>query len=81
MSRQFTLNIGMRWEYMQPIYEKDNRQINVDTFAGTLIRADGPLGRATYNPYKKQFMPRIGFAWTPNQFNNKLVVLKDSKVD
>ena len=74
VSRQFTLNIGMRWEYMQPIYEKDNRQINIDTFAGTLVKTDGPLGRATYNPYKKQFMPRIGFAWTPSQFSNKLVI-------
>ncbi|MBM3782711.1 MAG: hypothetical protein FJW30_00040 [Acidobacteria bacterium] len=73
-ARTFTLNIGMRWEYMQPIYEKDNRQVNVDTFAGTLVQAGGPLGRATYNPYRKQFMPRIGFAWTPDQFKSKLVV-------
>jgi len=74
VSQTFTLNIGMRWEYMQPIYEKDNRQINVDTFAGTLVRTGGEYGNALYNGYKKQYMPRIGFAWTPEQFKNKLVV-------
>lgn len=74
VSRSFTLNIGMRWEYMQPIYEKDNRQINIDTFAGTLVKTGGEYGNALYNGYKKQYMPRIGFAWTPNSFNNKLVI-------
>ncbi len=72
--RTFTLNIGMRWEYMQPIYEKDNRQINVNTFSGDLVRPGGEFGNALYKGYNKQYMPRIGFAWTPNQFNNKLVV-------
>ncbi|MSV31535.1 MAG: hypothetical protein EXQ57_03350 [Bryobacterales bacterium] len=72
--RTFTLNIGMRWEYMQPIYEKDNRQINVNTFSGDLVRPGGEFGNALYKGYNKQYMPRIGFAWTPHQFNNKLVV-------
>jgi hypothetical protein len=74
VARNFTLNIGMRWEYMQPIYEKDDRQINVNTFTGELVRVGGEFGRALYRPYKRQFMPRIGFAWTPDGFNNKLVV-------
>ena len=30
--------------------------------------------RALYNPYYKQFEPRVGIAWTPGSFNNKLVV-------
>jgi len=55
---------------MQPIYEVADRQVNIDTFAGKLIYPNGDYGRATYNGYPFQFMPRIGLAY---QINNKLV--------
>lgn len=63
ITRTFTLNLGLRWEYMQPIYEVADRQINVNTFTGQLIRPGGEFGRAGYKGYPYQFMPRIGFAW------------------
>lgn len=71
VTRNFTLNLGLRWEYMQPIYEVADRQVNIDTFTGKLISPGGDYGRATYNGYPHQWMPRIGFAY---QINNKLVV-------
>jgi hypothetical protein len=72
VTSNFTVNIGLRWEYMQPIYEVADRQVNVDTFAGKLIYpGSGEYGRALYKGYPYQYMPRIGFAWT---LNNKLVV-------
>jgi hypothetical protein len=64
VTRNFTLNLGLRWEYMQPIYEVADRQVNIDTFAGKLITPDGAYGRATYNGYPHQYMPRIGFAYS-----------------
>ena len=67
-ARNFTVNIGMRWEYSQPIYEVADRQVNIDVATGKLLYAgkDGN-SRALYNPYYKQFEPRIGFAYTPTQ--------------
>ncbi|MBI5280373.1 MAG: TonB-dependent receptor [Candidatus Solibacter usitatus] len=75
VTRSFTINLGLRWEYMQPLYEVGDRMVNVDTYSGKLMYP-GKNGnsRALYNGYKKQFMPRIGFAWTPGMFNNKMVV-------
>ncbi len=69
----FTLNLGLRWEYMQPIFEVADRQVNVDTFGGRLLYPNQtPFGRALYSGYPNQFMPRIGFAWTP--FGSRLVL-------
>jgi hypothetical protein len=70
-----TLNLGLRWEYTQPLYEVNNLQANIDVNTGKLLLA-GQNGnsRALYNPYYKQFMPRLGFAWTPDMFGKRLVV-------
>lgn len=74
VSARLTLNLGLRWEYNQPVYEVADRQLNVDVFTGQ-VRFAGRDGnsRALYNPYYKQFMPRFGFAWTPDN-ERKFVV-------
>src|SRR5262249_54426231 len=64
-----------RWEYTQPVYEVADRQSNFDLATGKQLFAgkDGN-SRALFNAYYKQFMPRIGLAWVPDMFKNKLVV-------
>lgn len=77
VSKNLTLNLGMRWEYSQPIYEVADRQINVDLQTGQILAA-GQNGnsRALYEPYYKQFMPRFGFAYSPGFFGKRNFVLR-----
>lgn len=72
-----TFNIGLRYEYDQPIYEVNNKManINLDTavveYAGkipsanTFPNATVCSNRACYSDSKANFMPRLGFAYQP----------------
>src|SRR5260370_4815209 len=75
MRKNLTFNLGLRWEYTQPVYEVADRQSNFDLVTGKQLFAgkDGN-SRALFNAYYKQFMPRVGFSWVPDIFKNKLVV-------
>ncbi len=77
VTRSLTLNLGMRWEYSQPIYEVADRQLNVDIYTGAISRAgqDGN-SRALYEPYHRQFMPRFGFAYSPELFGKRNFVVR-----
>ncbi len=65
VSDTLTLNLGIRWEYHTPLVEVNDRQANFEPFSGKLLLAgqDGN-SRALYEPFKKDFQPRVGFAWT-----------------
>jgi len=69
------VNLGMRWEYTSPVYEVKDRQSNFELYSGRQLFAgkDGN-SRALYEPFRKGFEPRVGFAWTPGGFQSKLVV-------
>jgi hypothetical protein len=72
VTRSITFNYGLSWEYMSPLVEVADRQVNINTFTGALIYpGDGEYGRALYKPYKKQFNPNLGIAWS---INSKTVV-------
>ena len=59
-----TLNLGLRWEYMPPPVEVDNRYANFNTQTGTVLIAgynsDRQVGVQTQY---KMFAPRVGFAY------------------
>lgn len=71
-TNKLTLNLGLRWEYHTPLVEVKDRQSNFSPFTGQLQLAgqDGN-SRALYAPFKKDFQPRVGFAY---QALSKLVV-------
>ncbi|MGH9741672.1 MAG: TonB-dependent receptor domain-containing protein [Candidatus Acidiferrum sp.] len=56
----FTINIGLRYEWNSTPSESQNRFTNFDTATGTLVPAGQP-----FHTNNKNFEPRIGFAWDP----------------
>jgi len=61
---KLTVNLGVRWEFDQPIYEVNNKMANVNmtTLQIEYAGKDGN-SRALYDPVYTQFQPRIGFAY------------------
>jgi hypothetical protein len=62
---KLTLNLGLRWEYATPIWERDNNWTNFDPTTNTLVKAtNGSVyNRSLVHPDYKDFGPRLGFAW------------------
>jgi hypothetical protein len=65
-TNRLTLNLGLRYEYSTPYWERDNILSNYDPAANAIVRAtDGSLAnRALVNPDRDNFGPRLGFAYT-----------------
>jgi hypothetical protein len=61
-----TLNLGLRYEFATPEYERDNKLSNFDPVTQTIIMAKGGslYDRALVNPDYKNFEPRLGLAWS-----------------
>ncbi len=70
---QLTLNLGLRYGYDQPMYEVNNKEVNVDirnpqNCPNCLITAGkNGASRALYNAFHEQFMPRVSFAYQLNR--------------
>ncbi len=64
-TEKLTLNLGLRYDFMTPSYERDNRQANFNPATGTLVYAsDGSLeDRALVKPDRNNFAPRIGIVF------------------
>jgi Carboxypeptidase regulatory-like domain/TonB-dependent Receptor Plug Domain/TonB dependent receptor len=60
-----TLNLGLRYEYGTPQWERDNVLSNFDPNTRTMVAAqDGSIeDRARVSPDRNNFAPRVGFAW------------------
>jgi hypothetical protein len=61
-----TLNLGVRYEYSTPYWERDNILSNFDPATNTMVIAkDGSIAdRALIDPDRNNFGPRLGFAYT-----------------
>jgi hypothetical protein len=83
-----TVNLGFRYDVDEPEREAHGNTSNISltqpnpgagNLPGTLVFAGNGAGRngnvneRWANIWKKDFGPRIGFAWAPAMFNNKMV--------
>lgn len=71
----FTLNLGLRWEFMGPITPDRNVISNLilgptNGLPGAVIDTQDTLTDPDYN----NFGPQVGFAWSPSRFEGKLVI-------
>jgi hypothetical protein len=62
---RLTVNLGLRYDFMTPAYERDNHMANFDPVAGALVFAsDGSLeNRALVKPDRNNFAPRVGLVY------------------
>ena len=65
-SDRLTLNLGLRYEFATPQWEKDNFLTNFDPETNTLLQArDGSIyDRALVEPDRNNFAPRLGMAYS-----------------
>jgi hypothetical protein len=69
-----TLTLGLRWEYFSPITETRNRLSNLlYSSPFTLVGAKVVTVDSLFKPDRKNFAPRLGFAYNPPSLN-KLVI-------
>ena len=61
----FTLNLGLRYEYYQPLKEKDERLSNLFFGPNGLVDSRVTVVDELYEPDRNNFAPRIGFAYSP----------------
>jgi hypothetical protein len=66
LNEKLTLNLGLRYEYATPWWEKDNLMTNYDPATKTMIKAkDGSLyDRTLIDPDRNNWGPRLGMAYS-----------------
>jgi hypothetical protein len=75
LRRNLTLNLGLRYSYFGPLYSKEGNMFVATPGAGSAYMTGLTVKKGdAWNPQKNNFGPEIGFAWSPERFQNRLVV-------
>lgn len=73
--RNLTVNLGLRWSYFGPLYDKGGNMFRSNPGAGSAFLTGLTVTKGnSWNPQKNNFGPTVGFSWSPSRFNDKLVV-------
>lgn len=73
-----TINLGLRWEYFDPLSEKYDQISNAVLGSGpnVLTGLKMKLGGNLYHASKSNWAPQVGFAWTPRLIKDSRLVLR-----
>ena len=75
VTRNLTLNLGVRYSYFGPLYSKEGNMFRATPGAGSDFLTGLTIRRGnSWNPEKDNIGPELGFAWSPSAFHDKLVV-------
>jgi hypothetical protein len=67
VSSQLTLNVGVRYEYFTPLFDRSNRLTNIIPDTGEIVTArdsGSVFERTLIRPDRNDVAPRVGVAWT-----------------
>jgi hypothetical protein len=75
LRRNLTINAGIRYSYFSPLSSKEGNMFVATPGAGSAYITGLTVHKGNaWNAQKDNIGPQIGFAWSPSQFHDKLVV-------
>jgi hypothetical protein len=76
VSPTLTLNLGLRWNYLGSMYDKQNNLAVFVPGAGSAMLTNASFVQtgSLATAQKDNFGPQIGFAWNPDYYNRKVVL-------
>jgi hypothetical protein len=63
LTPKIMLNLGLRYSYVSPMKEANNLLGNFDPALGLVQQGQSSVGDTVFKPDRKNFSPRLGFAW------------------
>jgi hypothetical protein len=77
-----TINLGLRYEYLSPLTEKNSVQSNLilGPAGSELTAATLRIAKELYPPDRNNFAPRLGFAYSPNFGNSFGGLLNENRM-
>lgn len=75
VTRNLTLNLGLRWNYFGPLTAKQgNMYVAIPGSGSNFLTGLNVQNGASWSAEKTNFGPQVGFAWSPGRGNGKLVL-------